>query len=127
MTSYFVFYWFICKSPRLGVVPIFIFRYSNFSGKLKLNDDPSGNVLIIDYPPSLHYKIYFYAFIKLSDIGLISKQIFSFSLLIGEEYGDADDLLLNRLPAALKASKTAAARGYLNGVSYKRNTTARER
>ena len=78
MTSYFVFYWFICKSPRLGVVPIFIFRYSNFSGKLKLNDDPS--------------------------FGLVSKLIFSFSLLIGEEDGDADDLLLSRLPAALVAS-----------------------
>ena len=84
-------------------------------------------MLIIDYPPSIYYKIHFYVFIKLSDIGPILKLIFSFGLLIDEEDGDADVLLLNRLPAASEASKAAAARGYSNGVSYKRNTTARER
>ena len=59
-------------------------------------------------------------------IGLISELIFIFILVIGEEDGKADDLPLSRLPAALAASKAAAARGYPHGVSYQAYTTARE-
>ena len=73
-------------------------------------------------------RIYYYQLLILLKKILIALAccIYTFSLLIGEENGEADDLPRGRLPAALlAASKAAVARSYPHGVSYKRNTTAR--